>query len=153
MITVRQAIQHDPRRVDYWTLFGIFDVASLQERFKGCDCADASQLARAVGELAHETFRGPGHMLPVANAALRRSEGDLGRALELSTVFYHVIREVAGRNLAREYRYESMSPYGMVSKFGSYATVLLGMDDMVEMMEHMSPGGDPPVELLAAMFL
>ena len=145
---------HHGRRADYWTVFGVFDVASLRASLQGADSLEAAQLARAVGELAHaHQSTEPGHMIPVANAALKRSAGDTERALELATVFYHVLREVVGRNLARETRFEGRSPHVMFSGFASYATILLGMDEMVDLMEHLSPGGDPPVELLAALFL
>lgn len=150
---------HHGRRADYWTVFGVFDVASLRASLKGADSLEAAQLARAVGELAHAYQLSysagllTGHMLPVADAALKRSAGDTERALELATVFYHVLREVVGRNLARETRFEGRSPHVMFSGFASYATILLGMDEMVDLMEHLSPGGDPPVELLAALFL
>lgn len=141
------------RRVDYWSLFGVFEVTSLRDRFKAWEPMEEDSLAQALVELTHERFTSNGHLIPVARAALRRSEGDRERALELATVFYHVVREVVGRNLALESRYAGMGSYEMVSKFASYATVLLGMDDMLELMEHMSPGGDPPVELLSALFL
>lgn len=141
------------RHVDYWTLFGVFEASSLKCRFRGSESLEAASLTQAMGELTNERPLRHEHLLPVARAALRRSEGDRERALELATVFYHVVREVVGRNLVYDPRYVGMGSLEMLSKFSSYATVLLGMDDMVELMEHMSPGGDPPVELLSALFL
>lgn len=147
---MRSAVYGERReRVNYWELFGVFDLCALRERVEGFPAPQPAQLARAMGELAHARPLSAGHMLPVANAAVKRAGDDSARALELVTVYYHVVREVAGRNITRD----TPGTYEMFSIFQSYATVLLGMDDMVEIMDHLSPGGDIPVELLAAMFL
>ena len=153
MNDMRRTVYGRNQRVDYWTLFGEFDVDSLRERATEGAPTEAASLAQALGDLAHADSSSRGHLLPVVTAALKRSDGNLQRALELSTIFYHVIRDVLGRNIANDKRRAGESTYAMFSAYQSYATILLSMDEMVEVMVHLSPGGDPPVELLSAMFL
>lgn len=126
-------------------VFALAQLRAVTEKLDGY----ASEAA-AKEALRQVTRRGT-HMDEVVAAAFRRAHGDGDRALELVNVYYHLVRDVVGRNMHRNGEHHTPGAYMMT--FQSYAMVLLGLDDILDVVDHLSPGDEVPVELIGAFFL
>lgn len=135
-------------RLSFDEVLPVFTLAQLRAVTEKLD-GYASEAA-AKEALRQVTRRGT-HLGEVVAAAFRRSHGNDDRALELVNVYYHLVRDVVVRNMHRNG--EQHTPGAYMMTFQSYAMVILWMDDILDVVDHLSPGDEVPVELIGAFFL